>query len=291
MSESFPGYFETREYAHSFSPEAARGGWLTVFYLFSGGCRVMAPGFAPVKLYPRHLLLIDSRRLGDVNVTGDEPFRCCVLHISQLYERSPLQRSQVERSDSLRLFLKRRPAICQLIDSDVENIHITIRDLQAESASVYPLQEETVETLLSLLLLKLARSWHSHNRATYIHYIANAKKFIFDHVDEHLTVQMIADHLHIHRSYLQMLFSRHVGHTLTDYINHVRIGKAMLLLSSTDERIIDIAMATGFNSRQHFARIFQRYAGCSPKDYRKLQSTEKSRECLPHSPARISPDD
>jgi len=59
-----------------------------------------------------------------------------------------------------------------------------------------------------------------------------------------------------------------VGLTIVEYINHLRIEQSKRLLIYTDDSVLDIALASGFNSRQHFFRVFNTVAGISPQQYR-----------------------
>ena len=47
------------------------------------------------------------------------------------------------------------------------------------------------------------------------------------------------------------------------------------LLRETDENATDIAMRLGFSSSQHFSRLFRRYNGLTPSDYRREQRANK----------------
>ena len=55
----------------------------------------------------------------------------------------------------------------------------------------------------------------------------------------------------------------------TDYLNGVRIGKAKELLENTDLTVSEICAQTGFNSDQNFIRVFKKYVGMTPGQYRK----------------------
>jgi len=50
----------------------------------------------------------------------------------------------------------------------------------------------------------------------------------------------------------------------------LRIAKAKELLWNSSKSITDIAMQTGFSSSQYFSRVFRKYAGMTPADYREM---------------------
>lgn len=69
-------------------------------------------------------------------------------------------------------------------------------------------------------------------------------------------------------SYLRHLFREQTGKTLTEYITELRISEAKKLLRSTDDSILSIALAVGFNDQSYFSKVFQKSVGTSPSRYR-----------------------
>lgn len=92
--------------------------------------------------------------------------------------------------------------------------------------------------------------------------------YIEKHLREDLPLKRLAEEGGFNASYLSRLFRQTFGETITDYILNKRMEKAKALLSSTEEKIIDISKATGYISAQSFARAFRSYAGMSPIEYR-----------------------
>lgn len=72
-------------------------------------------------------------------------------------------------------------------------------------------------------------------------------------------------------TYLSRFFSEKTGDSLFKYINRLRIGHACLMLKRSDTDIVTISAESGFNSLSFFNRIFRRFTGLSPSDYRKLK--------------------
>lgn len=63
-------------------------------------------------------------------------------------------------------------------------------------------------------------------------------------------------------------FKSATGRTVVDYINHVRLCRAKILLENTDNSITEIALCCGFSSVQYFHKVFKKYQGSSPRAYR-----------------------
>jgi AraC-like DNA-binding protein len=70
-------------------------------------------------------------------------------------------------------------------------------------------------------------------------------------------------------SRLTALFVHEVGLSPHQYLLHERIQRAKELLRGTDTPVTEIALALGFSSSQHFAKMFKRVAGRTALDYRK----------------------
>lgn len=95
---------------------------------------------------------------------------------------------------------------------------------------------------------------------------------IKDYVDEHymedVTPQSLAEQFHINVSYLSQLFKKESGGTYTEYLTSLRIKNACRLLSTSDEKIADIAERVGFHDYFYFTRVFKKVMDMSPSEYR-----------------------
>ena len=92
--------------------------------------------------------------------------------------------------------------------------------------------------------------------------------YISDHYREPLTVDALAGAAGLHPNYAMQLFRKHAGMTLVDYLTHYRIAHAQRLLLTTDDTVLDIALACGFNSLSRFYAAFKTICGQSPAAYR-----------------------
>ena len=121
-------------------------------------------------------------------------------------------------------------------------------------------------------------------------YVENAVRHIRENYGMRLSVSEIAASLGIHRSYLAALFKEHTGMSPREYILWVRVNKAYELLTSSHLSIISIAHSVGYEDPLLFSRIFKKYAGVSPKEYRKahgahfdISANEKTEKGDTHS--------
>jgi AraC-like DNA-binding protein len=102
-----------------------------------------------------------------------------------------------------------------------------------------------------------------------------AVEYIEKNFREEITRESIAEMMNLNSDYLGRSFKKITGRNINDYINDLRIKKACELLSSSDETIIDIAFESGFESLPTFYRIFKKFTGEPPVNYRqKYKKTE-----------------
>lgn len=84
-----------------------------------------------------------------------------------------------------------------------------------------------------------------------------------------LTVEEIGKHVGLHPNYAMGLFKRGVGTTLVDYITKHRVSHAQRLLATTDIKIVEVALSSGFASMSRFNAAFRKECGCPPREYRR----------------------
>lgn len=93
--------------------------------------------------------------------------------------------------------------------------------------------------------------------------------FIAQRYTERLTVDAIGRSVNLHPNYAMNLFQKTFGTTLIDYLTQHRLLHAQRLLATGDQKIVDVAFSSGFNSLSRFNDAFRRACGCSPRDYRR----------------------
>ncbi len=98
------------------------------------------------------------------------------------------------------------------------------------------------------------------------------KKYIDAHYNFDMTPQRVADYFFVNASYASRLFSATYKQTMNNYINSLKIKKAELLLASTSAPIGNVAINSGFYDANYFSRIFKKYTGLTPQQYRQKYS-------------------
>lgn len=93
--------------------------------------------------------------------------------------------------------------------------------------------------------------------------------YIAQHYTEPLTAEQISQSAGLHPNYAMALFKKALGITLIDCVTQHRVSHAQRLLATTDEKIIEVALNSGFSSLSRFHDAFKKSCACSPKEYRR----------------------
>ncbi len=101
--------------------------------------------------------------------------------------------------------------------------------------------------------------------------------YIGDHYKEALTLEELSRQCGLCQGHFCRVFRQYTLKTPVQYINTVRLDAAAQLLRTTDRKVLDIALDTGFNSVSYFTGVFRDYVGMTPTVYRK-QWQQKERE-------------
>ena len=93
-------------------------------------------------------------------------------------------------------------------------------------------------------------------------------RYIHQHyADDTLSLNSLAEVLHMTPSYVSRLFSRESGTTYRRYLTELRVEKAKELLATSGMSIAEVCDCVGFNDYFHFLRTFKRITGTSPGKY------------------------
>ncbi len=99
--------------------------------------------------------------------------------------------------------------------------------------------------------------------------ISRLIEYIENHLDEPLTLARLELIAGWSRTRLYTLFNRYLGQSPNDYIQSLRCDRARKLLEERDVTATEIAYELGFSSSQYFSRVFRKYTGLSPVEYRR----------------------
>ena len=115
---------------------------------------------------------------------------------------------------------------------------------------------------------------NSGNRAEPVA-IWKARKYINQHSREELSLTRVAKAVNMNPNYLSENFQQVTGIKFVDYVAHARFKNACELLRNSRLRISEIAFAVGFQSLSQFNRVFKRFSGESPTQYRAAKRVDR----------------
>lgn len=105
--------------------------------------------------------------------------------------------------------------------------------------------------------------------------ISKAAAFMEEHYMDDISLASVADTLHISPEYLSRTFKKQTGTNFNNYLNNIRLQRALELLKDYELPISEIAMQTGFQSPAYFSKCFKSAFGLSPQQWKASRITEK----------------
>ena len=103
-------------------------------------------------------------------------------------------------------------------------------------------------------------------------YVREAILFITRMYSQNITVQDIANHCTLHRSYLSRIFKSVLDLTPLEYLMRYRFDKACDLLTTSNHSVGEISTMVGYTNQLNFSRAFKRSKGMSPQQWKKIHT-------------------
>ena len=93
-------------------------------------------------------------------------------------------------------------------------------------------------------------------------------RLINDRMPGRITVDELAEEIHLTPKYLSALFCKETGGSLTQFINRIRIERACHMIETTELSFLEIGNILEFSSQSHFTAAFRKSTGMTPREYR-----------------------
>lgn len=163
----------------------------------------------------------------------------------------------------------------------VEQLQLSTKEIMVEKTDLikqitecetFAEMEEEILVFLKKACDYLQQKKKSHN--------TDLKSQIVEHVllnlnDMNISLTSISLAFDINPTYLSRFFKEQTGENLVDFVNKRRVEKVKSLLAETNHAIQDIAEQCGFASSQSLLRVFKKYEGITPGQYRQSRTEEK----------------
>ncbi len=156
--------------------------------------------------------------------------------------------------------------------SQVDILHL-LRDMLRETEGKQTGYEQICQSLLTVVLVRIARRVGFATEVVQRHNVSRestaARRYIDNHYRENLTLEILAEAVHISKYHLAHVFSREYGISPINYMLNLRLQECRELLRTTDYSVAQIARMTGFSSPSYFSQRFRASVHITPIQYRK----------------------
>ena len=108
----------------------------------------------------------------------------------------------------------------------------------------------------------------TYTKADYSPLVNKCIQKIIERMPDKITLEELADEIHLSPKYLSALFNKETGSSITDFMQDMRIDEAKRLLQHSDLGYLEISNLLNFSSQSYFNCIFKKKTGLTPKEYR-----------------------
>jgi len=94
------------------------------------------------------------------------------------------------------------------------------------------------------------------------------KELVHAKMEDDLSLDEMAQSVGLSTAHFARMFRKSTGETPHQFVLRQRLARAKAMLRAPDARVLDVAVACGFKTQQHFAQVFRDAWGVSPTEYR-----------------------
>jgi len=110
------------------------------------------------------------------------------------------------------------------------------------------------------------------------------KELVHEKLEDDLSLDEMAQAVGLSTAHFARMFRKSTGQTSHQFVRRQRLERAKAMLHAPDARVLDVAVACGFKTQQHFAQVFRDIWGVSPTEYRQAlvgaEATYASETCF-----------
>jgi AraC family transcriptional regulator len=161
----------------------------------------------------------------------------------------------------------------KLVDARVGALAAAVN---AERVAGFPSERLFLDSVEQALAVALVNGYAVRHRSLPTHRgglgsarLRRIKEFIDAKIEDDLTLCEMAQAVELSTAYFSRMFRKSTGETPHQFLLRRRLERAKKMLCSADERVLDVAVACGFKSQQHFAQVFRHVCRVTPTEYRR----------------------
>lgn len=193
----------------------------------------------------------------------EEALHCVFSNITELLSRNTLQYAQALDAASTILHLSTTllpngtETISQIFEHEPDSYHSLYRQVST------PL----IIAWLHVLEEGLMKSLHEQKKESKNYLVENTKKYIALHINERLSLSMVANIFSVSPNHLSQLFKKYNDCGFSEYITQTKIEESKKLLKQSNLKIYEVADQLGFENAFYFSKVFKKVTGVSPREY------------------------
>lgn len=132
-------------------------------------------------------------------------------------------------------------------------------------------RNESIDIIIQPVRFELRQSTEKYNISN--PYISKIVNFIEDNFTSEINIESLTSMVPLSRRNLEMKFKNEMNTSIYQFVLDCRIGFFSHLLVTTDRPLFDLALKSGFTDYKNISRVFKKFKGCTPVEYRQKFST------------------
>src|SRR5215468_8163948 len=192
---------------------------------------------------------------------------CDMKHITMTISDEALMAAADDGERRIELRLER-----ELVDPRLRALATAV---DVERIAGFPSGRLFLDSIEHALAIALVHGYAVRDRAVPTHRgglgparLRSVKEFIHAKIEDDLTLSDIAQSIGLSTAHFSEMFRKSTGETPHQFVLRLRVERAKEMLRSAESRVLDVAIACGFKTQQHFARVFRQLCGSTPTEYR-----------------------
>ena len=161
---------------------------------------------------------------------------------------------------------------CKMVDARLAAL---IKAVNAERIAGFPSGRLFLDSIEQAIAAALVDAFEGQNRSVRKlrgglgpARLCLVRELVHAKMEDELTLGEMAQTAELSPAHFSRMFRKSTGETPHEFVLRQRVERAKQMLRQAEMRVLDVAVACGFKTQQHFARVFRRIYGASPTEYR-----------------------
>jgi len=103
-------------------------------------------------------------------------------------------------------------------------------------------------------------------------------RYVLENIDGNISLSAVSDSLFMNKSYISEVFKQKTGLSFIEYLTIVKMERAKKLVGDGRLKAYEVAELLGFKDVEYFSRLFKKYTGITPSEYRQGIAGEKQKD-------------